>query len=124
MASSERIQNNEIFAKLKFILAQDNKDETLNDKLYKYQLKILFGVDGNNSFKLLFNEGTQIAKIIYKTVDVLFLLLKLQKEEREKIYNSNLFQISLIKQRKNIPWLNILILFFFHYLLIPVWTLF
>jgi hypothetical protein len=106
MASSERIQNNEIFAKLKFILAQDNKDETLNDKLYKYQLKILFGVDGNNSFKLLFNEGTQIAKIIYKTVDVLFLLLKLQKEEREKIYNSNLFDIKEKDIRKMIAELN------------------
>ncbi len=108
MASSERIQNNEIFAKLKFILAQDNKDETLNDKLYKYQLKILFGVDGNNSFKLLFNEGTQIAKIIYKTVDVLFLLLKLQKEEREKIYNSNLFDIKEKDIRKMIAELNVL----------------
>ena len=108
MASSERIQNNEIFAKLKFILAQDNKDETLNDKLYKYQLKILFGVDGNNSFKLLFNEGTQIAKIIYKTVDILFLLLKLQKEEREKIYNSNLLDIKEKDIRKLIAELNML----------------
>ena len=107
-ASSERMQNNEIFAKLKFILAQDNKDETLNDKLYKYQLKILFGVDGNNSFKLLFNEGTQIAKIIYKTVDILFLLLKLQKEEREKIYNSNLLDIKEKDIRKLIAELNML----------------
>ena len=78
------MQNQEIFNKLKFILAQDKKDETLNDMLYKKQLKILFGVDDNNSFKLLFNEESQIAKIIYKIVDIIFWLLKVQKKEREK----------------------------------------
>ena len=69
---------------MKFILAQDKKDETLNDMLYKKQLKILFGVDDNNSFKLLINEESQIAKIIYKIVDIIFWLLKVQKEKREK----------------------------------------
>ena len=78
------MQNQEIFYKLKFNLAQDKKDETLNDMLYKKQLKILFGVDDNNSFKLLFNEESQIAKIIYKIVDIIFWLLKIQKKEREK----------------------------------------
>ena len=87
------MQNQEIFNKLKFILAQDKKDETLNDMLYKKQLKILFGVDDNNSFKLLFNEESQIAKIIYKIVDIIFLLLKIQKKEREKIYNSKVIGI-------------------------------
>ena len=82
------MQKQTIFNKLKFILAQDKKDETLNDILYKKQLKILFGVDDNNSFKLLFNEESQIAKIIYKIVDIIFWLLKVQKKEREKIYNS------------------------------------
>ena len=69
---------------MKFILAQDKKDETLNDMLYKKQLKILFGIDDNNSFKLLFNKESQIAKIIYKIVDIIFWLLKVQKEKREK----------------------------------------
>ena len=78
------MQNQEIFNKLKFILAQDKKDETLNDILYKKQLKILFGVDDNNFFKLLFNEESQIAKTIYKIVDIIFWLLKVQKKEREK----------------------------------------
>ena len=78
------MQNQEIFNKLKFILAQDKKDETLNDMLYKKQLKILFGIDDNNSFKLLFNEESQIAKTIYKIVDIIFWLLKVQKKEREK----------------------------------------
>ena len=87
------MQNQEIFNKLKFILAQDKKDETLNDMLYKKQLKILFGVDDNNSFKLLFNEESQNAKIIYKIVDIIFWLLKIQKEEREKIYNSKVIGI-------------------------------
>ena len=87
------MQNQEIFNKLKFILAQDKKDETLNDMLYKKQLKILFGVDDNNSFKLLFNEESQIAKIIYKIVDIIFWLLKVQKKEREKIYNSKVIGI-------------------------------
>jgi hypothetical protein len=82
------MQNQEIFYKLKFILAQDKKDETLNEMLYKKQLKILFGLDDNNSFKLLFDEENQIAKSIYKIVDIIFCLLKIQKKEREKIYNS------------------------------------
>ena len=87
------MQNQEIFNKLKFILAQDKKDEILNDMLYKKQLKILFGVDDNNSFKLLFNEESQIAKIVYKIVDIIFWLLKVQKKEREKIYNSKVIGI-------------------------------
>jgi hypothetical protein len=87
------MQKQTIFNKLKFILAQDKKDETLNDILYKKQLKILFGIDDNNSFKLLFNEESQIAKIIYKIVDIIFWLLKVQKKEREKIYNSKVIGI-------------------------------
>ena len=39
------MQNQEIFNKLKFILAQDKKEETLNDMLYKKQLKILLGAE-------------------------------------------------------------------------------
>ena len=78
------MQKQTIFNKLKFILAQDKKDETLNDILYKKQLKILFGIDDNNSFKLLFNEESQIAKIIYKIVDIIFWLLK---------YNSKVIDI-------------------------------
>ena len=56
-------------------------------------MKILFGIDDNNSFKLLFNEESQIAKIIYKIVDIIFWLLKVQKKEREKIYNSKVIGI-------------------------------
>ena len=59
------MQSQAIVNKLKCILAQDKKDETLNDILFKKQLKILFGVDDNNSFKLLFNEESQITKTIY-----------------------------------------------------------
>ena len=87
------MQKQAIFDQLKFIFAQDKKYENLNDQLYKYQLKILFGVDDNNSFKLLFNEESQIAKIIYKIVDIIFWLLKVQKKEREKIYNSKVIGI-------------------------------
>ena len=58
------MQKQAIFDKLKFIFAQDKKDETLNDQLYKYQLKIIFGIRDNNSFKLLFNEESQIIKSI------------------------------------------------------------
>jgi hypothetical protein len=58
------MQKQAIFDKLKFIFAQDKKDETLNDQLYKYQLKIIFGIRDNNSFKLLFNEESQITKSI------------------------------------------------------------
>lgn len=76
------MQNQGIFDELKFIFAQDKKDETLNDILFKKQLEILFGVDDNNSFKLLLNEESQITKTIYKIVDIIFWLLKKQKKER------------------------------------------
>jgi hypothetical protein len=56
-------------------------------------LKILFPQNDNNSFNLLFNEESQIAKSIYKIVEILFLLFKIQKKEREKIYNSNITDI-------------------------------
>ena len=102
------MQNQETFDKLKFILDEDKKEETLNDKLYKYQLKILFGVDDNNSFKLLFNVESQIAKLIYKIVDILFWILKLQKEDREKIYKSNVTDIKEKYIRKIIVELNML----------------
>ena len=102
------MQNQETFDKLKFILDEDKKEETLNDKLYKYQLKILFGVDDNNSFKLLFNVESQIAKLIYKIVDILFWILKLQKEDREKIYKSNVTDIKEKYIRKMIVELNTL----------------
>ena len=58
------MQKQAIFDKLKFIFAQDKKYENLNDQLYKYQLKIIFGIRDNNSFKLLFNEESQITKSI------------------------------------------------------------
>ena len=102
------MQSQETFDKLKFILDEDKKEETLNDKLYKYQLKILFGVDDNNSFKLLFNVESQIAKLIYKIVDILFWILKLQKEDREKIYKSNVTDIKEKYIRKIIVELNML----------------
>lgn len=104
------MQTQGIFNKLKFILAQDKKDETLNDILYKKQLKILFGIDDNDnkSFKLLFNEESQIAKIIYKIVDIIFWLLRIQKKEREKIYNSKIIGIKDKDIHKSLIELNML----------------
>ena len=102
------MQNQVIFNKLKSILAQDKKDETLNDIIYKYQLKLLFGVDDNFSFKLLFDEKSHIAKIIYKFVDLLFWLLKVQKGEREKLYNSNVMNIKGKDINKLLAELNML----------------
>ena len=46
-----------------------------------------------NSFKLHFNEESQIDKTIYKIVDIIFWILKIQKKEREKIYNSKVMGI-------------------------------
>ena len=43
------------FQKLKFIFSQDKKDQTANDYLYKYQLKILF-VPKENSFEFLIRK--------------------------------------------------------------------
>ena len=102
------MQNQVIFNKLKSILAQDKKDETLNDIIYKYQLKLLFGVDDNFNFKLLFDEKSHIAKIIYKFVDLLFWLLKVQKGEREKLYNSNVMNIKGKDINKLLAELNML----------------
>lgn len=102
------MQKQTIFDKLKSFLAQEKKDETLNDKLYKYQLKMLFGVDDKNAFKLLLNEESHIAKIIYKIVDILFWLLNKKNEEREKIYNSKVMGIKDNDIKKMIVELNML----------------
>jgi hypothetical protein len=98
----------QVFNKLKSILAQDKKDESLNDIIYKYQLKLLFGISDNFSFKLLFNEKSHIAKIIYKIVDLLFWLLKVQKGEREEIYNSSVMNIKDKDIKKLLAELNML----------------
>ena len=102
------MQNQAIIDKLKSILAQEKKDETVNDALYKYQLKILFKAEENNSFTYLFDEKSHIAKIIFKIIDILYLLFKIKKSEREKIYNSDVRNIENKEINKLVIDLNIL----------------
>ena len=52
------------FDKLKFILYQDKSEQTANDLLYKYQLKKLFIPKEDDSFKLAFENGSDVEKII------------------------------------------------------------
>ena len=93
--------------KLKSILTQEQKDETVNDTLYKYQLKLLFKANENNSFTYLFDEKSHIAKIIFKIIDILYLLFKIKKAEREKIYNSDVRNIENKEINKLVIDLNI-----------------
>ena len=80
------------FQKLKFILSQEKKDETSNDYLYKYQLKILF-VPKENSFELAFDYGSNISELIIKLVDLLALIFSMPKIKRESFYNINVLDI-------------------------------
>ena len=81
------------FQKLKFIFSQDKKDQTANDYLYKYQLKILF-VPKENSFELAFDKESNIAQLIIKLVDFLALVFSMPKMKRESFYNLNIFNIT------------------------------
>ena len=102
------MQKEAITNKLNFILAQEQKDETVNDTLYKYQLKILFKAGENNSFTYLFDERSHISKIIFKIIDILYMLFKMKKNEREKIYNSDVRSLENEELNKLVIELNIL----------------
>ena len=80
------------FKKLKFIFSQDKKDQTDSDYLYKYQLKILF-IPKEDSFKLAFDKESNIAELIAKLVDILYLVFNMPKIKRKSFYNLNILDI-------------------------------
>ena len=82
-----------ILEKLSFILEQDKKDEILNDKLYKYQLNILFQKSENNSFNYNLVQESHSGKIIFKIIEILYMLFNVKKDERESLYNSDVMEI-------------------------------
>lgn len=88
----ENKEMSETFGKLKFILSQDKNDQTTNDILYKYQLKLLF-IPKDDSFELAFDKESDIAKLIVTLVDLLHLVFQKPKIEREKLYNINVYDI-------------------------------
>jgi len=98
-SSGETILKKNALDKLKYILSQAKIEETSYDVTYKYQLKILFGID-DNSFKLKFDEKSELALMIYKIVDVLYLAMKISKNKRENLYNTyldNIEDLNLVK---------------------------
>ena len=82
------------FQKLKIILTQNKSDETVNDLLFKYQLKLIF-IPKDDSYTLAFDkeEYPIPAKLTAKLVDFLFLIFRLPKKERESFYNLNVYNI-------------------------------
>ena len=78
--------------KLKSIFSLKKNDQTKYDTSYNYQLKMLFGAQ-EDSFKFLFNEHSQFAAIIYKIVDLLYIVMKIPKNKRELFYETNVFDI-------------------------------
>lgn len=92
------------FEKLKFILSQDKNDQTPTDYLYKYQLKILF-IPKEDSFELPFDKGSNIAKLIIKLVDILYLVFKMPTSKRISFYNLNMLDIkdkNILKEKKEL----------------------
>ncbi len=103
----ENKEMSETFEKLKFILSQDKNDQTTNDILYKYQLKLLF-IPKDDSFELAFDKESDIAKLIVTLVDLLHLVFQKPKIEREQFYNINVYDIKEDKFLEIIKKLQIL----------------
>ena len=67
------------------MISQDKKEVTIDDKLFKYEMEIIFK-NGDNSNEICFpNILDDYAKLIVKIVDLLFLLFNKGKMN-EKIY--------------------------------------
>ena len=97
-----------ILEKLSFILEQDKKDEILNDKLYKYQLNILFQKSENNSFNYNLVQESHSGKIIFKIIEILYMLFNVKKDERESLYNSDVMEIENKELKILLAELNVL----------------
>ena len=97
-----------ILEKLSFILEQDKKDEILNDKLYKYQLNILFQKSENNSFNYNLVQESHSGKIIFKIIEILYMLFNVKKDERESLYNSDVMEIENKELKTLLAELNVL----------------
>ena len=82
----------ETFKKLKFILSQDKNNQTDSDYLYIYQLKILF-IPKEDSFELAFDKESNIAELIVKLIDILYLVFNMPKIKGKSFYNLNILDI-------------------------------
>jgi len=82
-----------ILEKLSFILEQDKKDEILNDKL--------------NSFNYNLVQESHSGKIIFKIIEILYMLFNVKKDERESLYNSDVMEIENKELKTLLAELNV-----------------
>ena len=98
----------ETLTKVKFLLSQDKKEETIDDKLFKYEMEIIFK-NGDNCNDIFFpNIIDDYAKLIVKIVDLLFLLFNKGKVERKNLYDSNIYEVENDNIMKIIKQLQVL----------------
>ena len=84
----ERID--ESISKVVFILSQKEDEETQDDFLIKYVIKIIFEEEGKIVFQNIPNESKML---LIKFVELLELLFQQKKEKREEIYLKNIDDI-------------------------------
>lgn len=98
----------ETITKVEFLLSQDKKEETIDDKLFKYEMEIIFK-NGDNCNVIVFpNIIDDYAKLIVKIVDLLFLLFNKGKGERKNLYDSNIYEVKNDNIMKIVKQLQVL----------------
>ena len=82
----------DILNKIGFILNQKKEDQTVNDLIFKYQLKIFF-ISKDDHYEFAFDNKSHMAKIITKIVDILYSVFLMPKSQRESFYDKSIYDI-------------------------------
>jgi len=82
----------DILNKIGFILNQKKEDQTVNDLIFKYQLKIFF-ISKDDHYEFAFDNKSHMAKIITKIVDILYSVFLMPKAQRESFYDKSIYDI-------------------------------
>ena len=80
---SEKV-NNITIEKVNFILSQKIKEETKDDFLIKYRIKLIFKKEQNLNNIRFHTISNEARILLIKLIDLLYILFKKSKEEREK----------------------------------------
>ena len=82
----------DILDKVDYILNKKKEDQTANDLLFKFQLKIFF-VSKDAHYEFAFDNKSHMAIVIAKIVEVLYSVFLMPKAQRESLYNKSVYDI-------------------------------
>ena len=78
--------------KVAFILKLKKEDQTPNDLIIQYQLKVFFTLK-DDKYVFNFKNDNNLVKIIVKIIDLLYLIFRMTKSERQNFYNKRMNDI-------------------------------